>query len=465
MGIISDSIAAANVIQSIYLPAQFRPPTEVARASLGPFTRTYIIGGLRTVRSVFVGINGTESATIISAGVGDVSQGQNLAEGYLNSPLMRQNGGFNRATERDAREVYNRTGGNWRAPRMRVQLYGHSAGGALVECLAKTYERVAQYPPSRIVTYGAPKPGFAGATVERVETERRRWMNAGDPVPMVPSIVIGQTMSILLVMQGLEPEPWNCVHGSGGQVLNGVGARPQVDASVIGGAAAQVEEWINRNPDSIAAHSIGQYIRNLTAIVREEDAVDSARRQQFGFVLPDEPGFAEGEAGIHRATDVPRSAAAFARTVQTNRPEEYANTTERRPAMVPPVPMPATPSGLPTYPVVTVTGGTVHYTNGATIPAVRWENDNMAQTKIRTNMRMRVRSMDGSFWVTFQGFTIFTSTKLTKCKTIAKAGNRFLRVMGNDVQINGPNLVTALGTFLALAAIPGNGVNPPLDVV
>ncbi len=438
MGIVSESIAAARVMFSMYFPAVERAPTVVAREGFGDITQQAFTGRKRTIVQCGVFYGPNVGALIISAGVGGPANSQNLAIGYANTAQMREQQQANSTSYADAREVFEQFFQGLPLPRRRVRLFGHSAGGTMCEILARMIHDRAGISPESIVTYGSPKPGFRGACTEAPATTRRRWMNVGDPVPFVPTGNIGDAMAITLALTQFEPEPWNCVHGSGGRVLDGRTQRPRNDAQVMGGAAAQIEEWINRNPDRITDHSIAQYIRNLSAIAEE-------------------PGEDE--------TVTPGAGASVTIALDRVADQAIVPAPERRLTMVAPRPLPPIPIGLPLFPVITTSGGKVTYTNGLSIPAVVNQETAMAQSKIVTRMKFRVKKLKPGFAVDFQGFRCVTADKLTKAKTFAKAGNRWLRVMGNDVTINTPNLVTALGTFLALAAIPGNGVNPPIVVI
>lgn len=90
-----------------------------------------------------------------------------------------------------------------------VLLVGHSMGGAVAECLHYRYcHGTDPRPPSRCVTFGAPKPGNA-YMVRNMRTGQqvfRRVMISGDPVPALPPD--------LSALRALAPPPFRGVASS-----------------------------------------------------------------------------------------------------------------------------------------------------------------------------------------------------------------------------------------------------------
>lgn len=109
-----------------------------------------------------------------------------LLGGYLEQPQVRTYLGVNRTLYAALSDLLAGPLRNTFAPGMRCLFAGHSAGGALAILL---YQWVlANYGPitPKAITLGSPRVGDGRFDNAVIEDDIMRWMNIGDPIPILP---------------------------------------------------------------------------------------------------------------------------------------------------------------------------------------------------------------------------------------------------------------------------------------
>lgn len=128
----------------------------------------------------------SEADYVFISGVGDEAAARRLWDGYINAAVPEPNGVVNGALELWASTLRNNRDIAARAVNIPVYICGHSAGGA-VACYLADKLRVAFPGVHTVVTsFGSPRPAGNWLSVSDARLDLTRWMNADDPVPVIP---------------------------------------------------------------------------------------------------------------------------------------------------------------------------------------------------------------------------------------------------------------------------------------
>lgn len=417
------------------------------------------------------------------AGTSTRRHGYNVGEGYRytyvgNDPEYSASYGCNLHLYSDGAAIHSRLIRERVPEGAAIGLYGHSAGGAIVELIAgrmmtRTSRRVIN-----VTTYGAPKPGFSH-TCNEATPYRRRYMVNGDPIPGLPAVARG---SVLFELACVGLQSWvvpSYAHGSGGVRLSNVTQAGQVvgvvqenqqDATFAGTPVPQWENWLaGRNPGT-QEHSITTYANMLARLLVEQRRSAELRRLQ------------EIAAEMQRG---PRSE----RTATQDEPRERFLVPELNNGvpsfmprdLVPELVIPSPPISNAAAPMVvpgniteaqtgprgftpaTVMENRVVFPDGSTVAAERGRRI-VAQSKVEPWLQWSViKSSPTAYNVFWADYLIATCTKRSAARTLCRRGNALLRQMGNNGSIAQTAFLGAWAFFLDAAAA-GNGYHPPLNV-
>lgn len=383
---------------------------------------------------------------VFFAGINGPRQGREVAFGYadMERPGMAlpANGFFMRIAD-DVGTAVARIIAAGERPRFRF--WGHSAGGAAAEVGALMAHRAGAAVLS-VCTFGAPKPGFSGCCLEGRDVSRNRYMAWGDPVPLIPqgNLPARGVDSIALSIVLQDARPWQCVHGSGGLLITGNRVRAATDAQGDSSAAELLQRWVAGDPITRSFHSIGNYVILLQAAAFREDVrlfadLDVLRRTA---PRPDLDRSPPADLVLEGWEAAPASTVGPSYVI----PIELARTG----ATSPPAIVYVGERGLTT-------------TTGVLYPTLTGRSA-MAQAKLRGRLMMtRVRV--GSGWgVVWNDFLIASFATPSSARTFVRAGNRFLRLMGNRGTLYMPTFTDAFASFIATASDGDPDYVPPLVV-
>lgn len=214
---------------------------------------------------------------VFVAGISNQRQGITVALGFADGSVARTSEYFNATIWAEMRAWYNR----FVQPNIdavsRVELHGHSAGGAACEALAKMLSHVSLVESINIDTYGAPSPCYAGHAATDYRVSRRRWMNAEDVVPLVPwtTISTGEHIGMYVfgratgATQEQAANPSRFTQPNIGYRMESYGVVPGQNPRVHGDPLTRMEAWIAGDQAANNAHSIEHYLAKFRAWGRE----------------------------------------------------------------------------------------------------------------------------------------------------------------------------------------------------
>ncbi len=392
---------------------------------------------------------GVDTKWIIDAGgrVHFFMLGVQAPEGFLNigKEYVRVIGGnyfqsVNRAFGIPAQELYQRQ----RALRrdygnQGFSFFGHSAGGGVCEVLIVFHFNDGGR-DLELHTYGTPKIGFRGTTLEPPNCTRFRWMNSGDPVPLLPSAPIGSGAAIALVfgaaylVGNYNLDMTRFQHGSGGRLLRNGRWTERTDAGGLVNPYQTIEDVLAGDADAQRPHFIGSYATALRACDQEDNTGGADERN---LVLELERPRPQDLVLPHRANlwghnndivmpfplpfNVPAAAVGVARVDAARQQITFAGTTR-----------------------------------GAAVGVREMANAKMARSTGWTRAKI-----DTNWYVYLAGVYVAKTRSGSKAKTMCKRGNAMLRYMSN-ISWSGPEVPDAFQEFIN-RAVAGNGYSPPLD--
>lgn len=330
----------------------------------------------------------------------------------------------------------------------RVFFFGHSAGGCTCELVASYLEdRFYAGTLGGINTYGAPSAGHSSVYPQRFRNEgRQRWMAYGDPVPFIPQFIPSdrtQQTGLLLITAAGNDITRN-VQPPGGLRLSWNGITPGSFPAGVPHLNAGVNNWINREPAELRLHSADAYVsllnRHVNAAKLEVEIVPDAL-PQLRHEVPTVPQFVGRVIAIIGG---------------------YAPATREGPNVVLPIDMSrlVPPSGVG---IAAVNAAGLQLPNGQFVPA-SFRERNMAQARVDRTLRFFVVKVGQRWCVGWMDLIIATYRFPSAAKTVASAGNRFLRLLGNRGGVNMPDFADVWSTFVDLASTSGRGYRPPLQV-
>lgn len=359
-----------------------------------------------------------------------------LCEGYFytQQQVAEVSAGFNYEVARTARDVFNNLVRPVVNQRTHLSVFGHSAGGAVAEALARIYYQEVNRRYGSVTTYGAPKAGLPGSCLTLLQTYRTRYMAVDDPVPFIP--MGGTFIGGLAVLQG---GPRNnivplVVHGERGILLARSSVRARQDGEVRDDAAGAINGWILGQRPWTTYHSMDFY----AALLRQHDPgeineLNPARGHQM-----EEPPLPQvAQLGF----------------------------------LTPPIyylPEALTPAPSVVLPIqfVTIREQFVKLANGESILARRTRGNEMPQGRIRTALAWTFApAAQGGFFIFWNDFLVGKTTSRSAARTVCRSANRLLRLMGNRAQWYSTALSDAWPSFLTIAASGNGQYVPPLNVV
>lgn len=406
-----------------------------AAEGMSPIREVRFFTRLRSIGIVAV-VNGENESMVVAGGTTAV-KGDRVVDGWLDVNASAAAGGFNTTSWKDANDVMsalNRavTLGN------ELILYGYSAGGMLVEAIAKQFQLLGRTRIRHIITYGAPKPAFAGHCFTDPRCDRIRWMRHADPVPELPfQTPIGACWRFFTAFTAAS-QPWKYQHGRGGAELYGTGAvvqtRPNrvvfrdepTGASTI--TILQVADWLTKSQESNSnPHAIRDYFGDLSGTV--QDIPDDVFRRSLGGA---------------RTANVPFDAEDIVQAVQ-----QLPNREQPRPGSTN---------------AVQIIGNRLSLPSGVQVPVVLSGEQAMPQARIRSDVRAEGMRNGTAFVVLWMNRPVALCPTISKARVIARRINSMLRALGNTDVVYGVAIDQSLNDFLTAAAIGNGSVVPPLNV-
>ncbi len=88
----------------------------------------------------------------------------------------------------------------------------------------------------------------------------------------------------------------------------------------------------------------------------------------------------------------------------------------------------------------------------------------MAQAKLRAPLTFTYVKAGANWVVIWHDFLVATFTRPSSARTFCKAGNRFLRLMGNRGALYQPTFIDAFQSFITIASGGDPAYQPPLVV-
>lgn len=222
-------------------------------------------------------IDGEQTVRVFVTGVSNRAMSQNMALGYANPIDEGQAGRWNRHARLDAGDLWDNQLREMLRPHDRVHLYGHSAGGAVVEAAAVLVRRALPDTDVRIITYGAPCPSEGGACLPMALSDRQRFMSWNDPVPLIPFASVAMGDLIILYAANATPArgqlngpaPWQFRQPPGGLRIRGGTISANELPYVLDRQLERVNDWVNQVPASGIAHDINIYRSEFSQLLRE----------------------------------------------------------------------------------------------------------------------------------------------------------------------------------------------------
>ena len=419
-----DKERSFNVAKCIYVlqqTANERTVLSFANETIGKWTDCIVVRDALTVFRYAILYGGESPVTLISTGV---SRGNvpSFLEGYRSSVQSRTAGGFNTSTA-----IYALTllGTYWRtfaAGRTPTQMYGHSSGGALVECLNALAVSNGIGQCRERITFGAPKACFLNSIPDATEEIQLRWVNEDDPVPCLPFWGIGGGSPGLLVLLSDDYEPDLYRHPSNGRFLtqhgrvtdigDGTGTNIPSGNAVIG--------WMTGYGDvQSIAHRITTYRDYL------KEAIDREAKEEPPPVLP------------------------FSRTV----PVPLRN----NPVVVPP-----NQNLVREFDLGYIKADRLHSADGAVSVRVAPSEGRRMQGKIDKRLKATATVGNGVYYVFWMESQIATAPTLGKARSVAAGINTMLRRLGKTASVQNAGWEQSIAAFLSAATTAGNGYEPPL---
>lgn len=391
-------------------------------------------------------VNEDDIADFFICGIENEGQANLVVRGYTAILPSSPEGTFNSYFWAVAADVFRgaelaRNLGGVRA----FRLWGHSAGGGVVEVAAKIMDRHG-LPIHSVCTYGAPKPGVSGSCLDNVSTHRNRYMNYNDYVPMIPHAALRREdpRSIALDVLLRNAAPWRCTHGSGGILVTSRAQRPAIDAQGDRSPLAGVQAWLYGERPVVDAHSIDAYVRVLSSLAVREMPLAPPPVTTFPPLRPpvrnalvEEPNFV-----LEMGRSGPPSSPGIGYVLPIN------------------IPLPET--GVPGVAAI-VQADRLLLADGSTVPVTR-EGRKMAQAKLRGRLKMKYVNAGSAWVVVWNDFLIATFSRPSSAKTFCSAGNRFLRLMRNNGALYMPIFVEAFTSWITIAAAGDPDYQPPLVV-
>lgn len=430
------AVAGATIIRVL---SSGGSPSEVEREirTYFPETQDVIVAGglLRTVNSFAIARSTNGNMRVFMGGI-DPAAGSlgapnagvlNVIRGYAYMPASDLPIPCNKFAGYDAKDVIAAIGAFPNLGRPYVELYGHSAGGLVAECiLSLSRQGGVDWYAWFICTYGGPKPGWA-ESITTDQVRRYRYMTLGDITPDIPFSSPSGSAAIDAVTGYFKREIDRCVQPPGGILLQSASRQPASGTLLFRPREVVFQEWIRNAGEAAYVHRISTYEFYLRGNIRVEQNPPADREMLFP-VAPDEA------IGRDRAPFVIR-------------PIVDSTTTSPPPAIT--IRRPGSPAVRRSGPTGLTTGVSP------------------MMSRLRGKLRMTVEHPTGSptWLVRWDNVYIANFSRPSQARTYAKRGNAWLRSMGNFSRISGSGIVDALTRFLADAAT-GDGGNyaPPLNV-
>lgn len=355
---------------------------------------------------IWIGINGTDN---ISQVINYTKPTALYASHKRGSQRISYNGTF----DAWGRKVYEQLSSYLDGRKPRVAFHGHSYGGAVALAAATYWVPKANDFSTTVVTFGSPKVGNELYYEPIDHTLICRWMNAGDPVPALPPSdgEIGEPLSLVqgLIARFFVPQ---ITQPPGGRILDSLGRYIAGHSTTLTPNVIKLltlDDDSSFDPRRFTYHYLTTYRdRLLLAAVREyaEEGIN------FHLPLYDEV----------KKSGIPiRPPALWPPIKLRSRVELMSIIQKERENMIEPTPSPYVPKACRAF-------------------AQKYGLD--------------------QYQCSWMGETIATDKARTKCHSIAKALNKFLRRSLVTGEVGATSFRDALDAFIAQATVGGVGFRP-----
>jgi hypothetical protein len=375
----------------------------VVNAVVGPSFRTLTVTFSSGTRpAFFVGIN-PDQAVVCIAGASNASMFTALFQGALNPPLALGLAGVNGALVGPAQAIVNSLGFTIQNPPPSILICGHSYGGGLAEAIAALLVSLGLQVPIQVFTMGAPRVGDTTLSALLAKTTNERFMNVGDAVTTFPPH-FNEAPTAYVTLDLTVGQSWsNYVQPGGGQVLfpDGVTvASPGVPRVAVIQDVNLLAWLLGGNAWVSYNHSYRTYLKWLSA------------------AQPQDPTLAPILSDVSLKDEQP---------------------------------LPFTTAMRAAGPLL----GPILQQKAVAI---------MQSVYIPPNYRMKMVKVGITYNVVWMGYTIAIGASKSNAKTLAKAGNKFLRVMQTVKSVDHLAFGNALQAYLNVAASGVTGFQPVLTV-
>jgi hypothetical protein len=233
-----------------------------------------------------------DTMLILIQGVTHIDQASAYTNAIVADPEPTEFGGLNDYINTEVSSVKSSLDLISHPSPLRYLLAGHSLGGTVASVLGEQLRR-SRFPASvSAVSFGAPRPGPIGTSIELGSLDLTRWMNVDDPVPCLPPNATQATF-LHLLLSSRESRLYGAMrHPIGGIELAADGtAEPRAAPSNFNtGLTLSVMGWLTGSLQNNATpHSMHAYEERLAQRIALQPAVPD-----------EEPGAAQPERGHAR---------------------------------------------------------------------------------------------------------------------------------------------------------------------
>lgn len=235
-------------------------------------------------------------------GIHSASIGAQLMGGYSRAGGLIVINGPNTWIESNLPYYLDKVGPGRQGPSEHLDLVGYSCGGAVATCLAWRLKLNASVQKTKLVTFGAPRPGGPDVRDTLSMFPVARWMTNADPIPLVPPRLQDAPQFAAAVPIGVMLSWSNMVHTQGGIVVKPDGTTvadvEPITAAMTPGTA--LADWMfglesgGNNP-----HAISTYAAYLLEATKQYDTPRSKTRD----VAPREDKTEDRKGDVNKQRD------------------------------------------------------------------------------------------------------------------------------------------------------------------
>jgi len=427
------SIAACQQIAALYTGLVSDPPTPEFAAAFGPVRHQFVgfLGGVSKATAIYEH-DDQAVTTIVATGV-DQAGARHLVAGWI-AGENPQTEGFNEQCWIDAdhlleyyKDVRTRIGDS-------IRLYGHSGGAGVLEAFARQVTGdTTDKPVSEIVSYGMPKVATTGRYTRVPDIGFRiRYVNDGDPVPMLPQTATGSRIFTYFAQETeeLTARRWSQPSPAESGLQSGILLR-------VDGSSSYIGDWISPLPYTDSSLSDWLNYAGRTNSHPHNIQVYRRRLELSRTRLPPPSQNPDSHFNANTADGRDEPYRRQAQMVREQGLQGFGSLGGNAPTLVPDPTQPSPGKGREAA---------------------------MPQSQVAPSLRASYLPTGNEWWVFWLDNVIATADSASKAKAVAAAVNRLAKRLGYSSSVTSLAFSQALTAYLAIAGSAGNGVKPPLNV-